>query len=421
MKFNNMKFNNIKSNKGQGSTEMIILLSILLVIFLIFLSSNNDLLNSTEKELRSSKVRGAITTLVDGAKLVYSQGLGSSVIIRVPIPGDISSISFANQTITMTSTGTDTLYETLNFQVSGTIPNQEGIYFVTVESFNDTVLFYLADNSPPDSVTNLINTSNGVTSLYWTWTNPTNLDFSKSIVYLNGILKETTSNDFYNATGLISNKSYTITVHTKDTSGNINNTDVNHSAITIPPTGLELDYALLYTQICVAEDNSDKGDWDESCDGQYPNSCGSGDDLVTCNDGFQETHTALRSGKEYYYGGLKINSYNTAVNNCYNITKVEFCYEWWANSNNNLQDCDISVDANGEASYSAITTTCPGSSPPGVTCADVTSLETWICSNFFGSSGTRAVAKAEGQKSGGPGSATISWDVFYFNITYYKS
>jgi hypothetical protein len=413
-----MKF---RTRKGQGATEMMIILAILMIVFLVFLSTNNDLLNSTEKELRSSKVRSAITTLANSAKQVYSQGTGTSMLVKVQIPGDVSGISFSGQSIVVNSTGTDTLYETLNFPISGTIPNQEGTYFVTVESFNDTVLFYLSDDSPPESVTNLVNVSKGVTSIYWTWTNPTNQDFSKALVYLDGVLKQTTTNSFYNATGLISNTSYTITVHAKDTSGNINDTDVNNTDRTIPPTGLELDYALLFTQVCVAEDNDDKGEWDDSCDGQYPDSCGAGDDLVTCDDGIQETHTALRSGKEYYYGGLKINSYNTAVNNCYNITKVEFCYEWWSDSSNNLQDCDISVDANGEASYSTVTTTCPGSSAPGMTCADVTSSETWVCSNFFGSSGTRAVAKSEGQKSGGPGSATINWDVFYFNITYYKS
>jgi len=91
-----------------------------------------------------------------------------------------------------------------------------------------------ADVTPPASVTNLANQSQDTTWIYWTWTNPGDADFSAAIVYLDGVWKVNTSNAYYNATGLSAETSYTITVHTKDVTGNINSNDVNDSATTSP-------------------------------------------------------------------------------------------------------------------------------------------------------------------------------------------
>ncbi|MDP2672828.1 MAG: hypothetical protein Q8O84_03385 [Nanoarchaeota archaeon] len=99
----------------------------------------------------------------------------------------------------------------------------------------------MTDTTPPSSVTNLVNQSATATSIYWNWTNPSDADFNQAIVYLDGVWKINTSNNFYNVTGLTAGTSYTIKVHTKDTSGNVNNTDVNSIASastldTTPPT-----------------------------------------------------------------------------------------------------------------------------------------------------------------------------------------
>ena len=99
--------------------------------------------------------------------------------------------------------------------------------------------FSVIDVNPPASVTNLTNQSAGLTWIYWNWTNPSNIDFNKTIVYINGSNVQNTSNNYYNATGLDLNTNYTITIHTSDIYGNINNTDVNNTASTldyIPPT-----------------------------------------------------------------------------------------------------------------------------------------------------------------------------------------
>gem|GEM_PF-5512926 len=68
------------------------------------------------------------------------------------------------------------------------------------------------------------------------WTNPSDADFNESIIYIDNIWKVNTSDNFYNATGLTADTSYTITIHTKDNGGNVNDSDVNSTASTLADT-----------------------------------------------------------------------------------------------------------------------------------------------------------------------------------------
>jgi hypothetical protein len=89
------------------------------------------------------------------------------------------------------------------------------------------------DTTPPASIANLASLSQGYTWIYWNWTIPSDSDFSGNVIFINGMFAEFTSNNSYNATGLINNTNYTITVHTLDTNGNINNSDVNDTEKTL--------------------------------------------------------------------------------------------------------------------------------------------------------------------------------------------
>ncbi len=100
------------------------------------------------------------------------------------------------------------------------------------------------DDTTPDSVNNLRIMSYAPSYINWTWTDPSEVDFARVIVYINGKFKTNVSNGvrYYNATGLIPKTAYTISTHTVDTSGNINKTWKNLTAITakdaIPPVSI---------------------------------------------------------------------------------------------------------------------------------------------------------------------------------------
>ena len=162
---------------------------------------------------------------------------------------------------------------------------------------------------------------------------------------------------------------------------------------------------------CSAEFLDTKGTFPSACDAT------DGSNIEVDDDTNVETHDYDKNGA---YAGLEIQSVDTGITNCQSVDIVEICYERWVEAAN-ADDCDVSVDADGGASYTAVTTTCPGTTAnPGVTCTDVTASETWTCANFFGAAGTRAQAKMENDRTqaGAAQQYTLTTDVFYFNVTW---
>jgi hypothetical protein len=96
-----------------------------------------------------------------------------------------------------------------------------------------SVMITVVDLAPPSSITNPHPTA-GTTYLNWTWTNPPDPDFNHTEIYLNGSFQTITSAEFFNATGLAPETSYTISTRTVDTAGNINQTWMNDTATTMP-------------------------------------------------------------------------------------------------------------------------------------------------------------------------------------------
>ncbi|VVB51774.1 Right handed beta helix region [uncultured archaeon] len=91
------------------------------------------------------------------------------------------------------------------------------------------------DETPPASVTDLVNVSYATNYINWTWTDPEDLDFTKVLIYLDGVPQgEVIKGDrHYNAT--VSPGTYTIGTKTVDLRGNINATMKTHTATTILP------------------------------------------------------------------------------------------------------------------------------------------------------------------------------------------
>jgi len=90
------------------------------------------------------------------------------------------------------------------------------------------------DTTPPASVTNLHFVHKTNESLTWNWTNPVDLDLYQTILYINSYNVANLSNMMngvyvYN---LEPNTEYTITIHTEDFSGNINDNDVSDTQTT---------------------------------------------------------------------------------------------------------------------------------------------------------------------------------------------
>jgi PGF-pre-PGF domain-containing protein len=98
---------------------------------------------------------------------------------------------------------------------------------------SDQATTKVTDRTPPAAVTNLQETNVGASWIYWTWTKPTDADFSNVRIYIDGTYVTSTPNNYYNATGLSNGIAHTIGIETVDTSGNINTAQATDSATTL--------------------------------------------------------------------------------------------------------------------------------------------------------------------------------------------
>jgi hypothetical protein len=92
------------------------------------------------------------------------------------------------------------------------------------------------DTTPPACIAALQNNTYEQTYINWSWIDPGDDDFSKVMIYLDGSFRAdvTKGVQFYNATDLIPDASYTISTQTVDSRGNINQTWINHTALAAP-------------------------------------------------------------------------------------------------------------------------------------------------------------------------------------------
>jgi hypothetical protein len=86
----------------------------------------------------------------------------------------------------------------------------------------------------PSSSTNLSNSSANCNSLSWSWTNPTDADFSHTLIYKDNVAQSNAGNTTTSLSwaGATPSTEYTISTKTADLTGNINATWVNQTAIT---------------------------------------------------------------------------------------------------------------------------------------------------------------------------------------------
>jgi subtilisin family serine protease len=100
---------------------------------------------------------------------------------------------------------------------------------------NNTII-EMADLTPPASITALMNVSYASNYINWTWIDPSDEDFAKVMIYINGVYQRDVlkSEQYYNATGL-GYGTYTIGTRTVDNIGNINATMTTHTASTKLP------------------------------------------------------------------------------------------------------------------------------------------------------------------------------------------
>ena len=126
-------------------------------------------------------------------------------------------------------------YNNIWSQVSGTngVNTVQNYVFADITSFS---IFAPMADLPPANIANLQNITYAQNYINWTWTDPTDTDFAMVMVYLDMVWVDNVYKgvQYYNATNLIPETTYTISTQTVDSEGNINQTFVSHTSTTAP-------------------------------------------------------------------------------------------------------------------------------------------------------------------------------------------
>jgi len=164
------------------------------------------------------------STLPSDTLIILAADLGSQ------IGNDTPNVPVANMTIRADAPGTTRIifdsYEINDEDGNPVIPVIEGGY-ITVTG---------PDMTPPAGVTGLHNTTYQQDLITWVWSDPPDSDFSKVMVFLDGVFQTnvTKGAESYTAGSLLAGTQHTIGTRTVDSADNSNATWVNQTAMTAP-------------------------------------------------------------------------------------------------------------------------------------------------------------------------------------------
>jgi hypothetical protein len=135
-------------SKGQGATELLVLLAVIALTGLIIYSASQTNISQSSETLITSQARATVNDLSSAASQVYSEGVGAKTKVYITIPeGANPSRIFINNTIInigMTlgpQTTTDINTQTSMKVVQGAdFPTTPGSYWVTVTAMQGYVL-----------------------------------------------------------------------------------------------------------------------------------------------------------------------------------------------------------------------------------------------------------------------------------------
>ncbi|MDI6825579.1 MAG: hypothetical protein QMD36_00040 [Candidatus Aenigmarchaeota archaeon] len=128
--------------KAQAASEFLIMVSVALTILIPLILLVNQSLMDYRDNTKISLAKEAVRKLGENADWVFSQGPPAKVTVEVYIPEDVVSASLNNKMILYqirTSAGvTDVYYYTVS-NLTGTLPEKSGYYFVSLTSFSKYV------------------------------------------------------------------------------------------------------------------------------------------------------------------------------------------------------------------------------------------------------------------------------------------
>ncbi|MBT3985279.1 hypothetical protein HOD38_01000 [archaeon] len=128
------------NKRGQASTEMIIILGIALIVIAILVVNSQTTLFSVKDQYRENQARIAVDDIVSAAEFVYQQGLGAKTEVFVTLPSTMSHTNVTSDYISITFENGNSVVSSIDFNVTGSLPSDDGSYWIEVESRSSYVL-----------------------------------------------------------------------------------------------------------------------------------------------------------------------------------------------------------------------------------------------------------------------------------------
>lgn len=290
----------MEKKRSQSAVELIVILAIGLVLLIVVFEVFFDANISFTGRLEAKKARVAVDSVADAAEMVQQQGVGSRARIYVAIPDNVNRINLTGGLIQMSLYAGGNLrdvYRTLSFNVSGSIPTDEGNLFLYVESREGYVRI-----------------SNNITD---------------APVCGNNAVE---GSEVCDGTGLSGQTCRTLGYSSGSLSCLSGCSGYDTSQCVTIITSLQL-----MPQSCAASVNEQSSNtYPDNCDGIYPSNCTN--DKLSCDDANYEGHNAGLND----YCGVRASYYNTLISDCTSISSVMVCNQWYLTSSAPA-DCDISV------------------------------------------------------------------------------
>src|SRR3989338_6351547 len=99
--------------KGQGATELLIILGVGLVVLLIILQFSSTSLFSYSSSFQEKQATDALTQLKSAAELLYQQGDGAKTQVYITLPEGINTSHVSGKTLQFSFYDGNTFYRDL--------------------------------------------------------------------------------------------------------------------------------------------------------------------------------------------------------------------------------------------------------------------------------------------------------------------
>jgi len=123
--------------KAQSSFEYMMVFALAIAFAIPVWVYMSSMQQSAGEELSLSYSKNAVNQITSAADLVYTQGSPAKVRLNVYIPSRVEMINITNKTVNfriLTSAGASDVFSESVANMTGTLSNSEGTYWISVES-----------------------------------------------------------------------------------------------------------------------------------------------------------------------------------------------------------------------------------------------------------------------------------------------